>query len=107
MKKPATLFAGLDIHKDSLSVAYVPDNRRAEVTYFGCMRLLGGTTIVLLQVADYIPGLQVRRLHHDRDHAGIAALRMDLSKLEEYTLTCVKVNACAVATYGPARSLND
>ncbi len=35
MKKPATLFVGLDVHKDSISVAYVPDDRRAEVTYVG------------------------------------------------------------------------
>lgn len=35
MKKLATLFVGLDVHKDSLSVAHVPDNRRAEVTYVG------------------------------------------------------------------------
>ena len=35
MKKPATLFVGLDVHKDSISVALVPDDRRAEVTYVG------------------------------------------------------------------------
>jgi transposase len=35
MKKSATLFVGLDVHKDSLSVAHVPDDRRAEVTYVG------------------------------------------------------------------------
>jgi hypothetical protein len=35
MKKPATLFVGLDVHKDSISVAHVPDDRRAEVTYVG------------------------------------------------------------------------
>jgi transposase len=33
MKKHATLFVGLDVHKESISVAYVPDDRRAEVTY--------------------------------------------------------------------------
>jgi hypothetical protein len=32
---------------------------------------------------------------------------MDLSKLEEYALTRVKVHAHAVATDGPARSPND
>jgi len=35
MKKPATLFVGLDDHKDSISVAYVPDDRAAEVNYVG------------------------------------------------------------------------
>jgi len=35
MKKPATLFIGLDVHKDSISVAHAPDDRRAEVTYDG------------------------------------------------------------------------
>jgi transposase len=35
MKKPATLFAGLDVHKDSIAVAHVPDDRRADVTYVG------------------------------------------------------------------------
>jgi transposase len=35
MKKPDTLFVGLDVHKDSISVAYVPDDRGADVTYLG------------------------------------------------------------------------
>jgi transposase len=35
MHKPNTLFVGLDVHKDSISVAHVPDDRRAEVTYIG------------------------------------------------------------------------
>jgi transposase len=35
MKKFTTLFIGLDVHKDSISVAHVPDDRRAEVTYVG------------------------------------------------------------------------
>ena len=35
MKEPTTLFVGLDDHKDSISVAHVPDDRRAEVTYVG------------------------------------------------------------------------
>ena len=35
MKKHATLFVGLDVHKDSISVAHVPDDRRAEVAYVG------------------------------------------------------------------------
>jgi transposase len=35
MKKHATLFVGLDVHKESISVAHVPDDRRAEVTYVG------------------------------------------------------------------------
>ena len=35
MKKFATLFIGLDVHKDSISVAHVPDDRCADVTYVG------------------------------------------------------------------------
>ena len=35
MKKPTTLFVGLDVHKDSISVAHVGDDRRAEVDYVG------------------------------------------------------------------------
>lgn len=35
MKKIPMLFVGLDVHKDSISVAHVPDDRRAEVTYVG------------------------------------------------------------------------
>jgi len=35
MNKPATLFVGLDVHKDSIAVAHAPDDRRAEVTYVG------------------------------------------------------------------------
>ncbi len=35
MKQPATLFVGLDDHKDSISVAYVPDDRAADVTFVG------------------------------------------------------------------------
>lgn len=35
MKKHATLFVGLDVHKDSISVAHVPDDRQAEVTFVG------------------------------------------------------------------------
>ena len=35
MKKPATLFVGLDDHKDSISVAYVPDDRAADVNFIG------------------------------------------------------------------------
>src|SRR5262245_28626424 len=35
MKKHATLFVGLDVHKESISVAHVSDDRRAEVTYVG------------------------------------------------------------------------
>src|SRR5258705_11019916 len=35
MKHPAPLFVGLDVHKDSISVAHVLDNRSAEVTFVG------------------------------------------------------------------------
>jgi transposase len=35
MKEHATLFVGLDVHKDSISVAHVPDDRSPEVTYVG------------------------------------------------------------------------
>jgi transposase len=35
MKKHATLFIGLDVHKESISVACVPDDRRAEVVFVG------------------------------------------------------------------------
>src|SRR2546428_9836588 len=35
MKKPVALFVGLDVHKDSISVAHVPEDRRADVTYVG------------------------------------------------------------------------
>ena len=31
MQQPNTLFVGLDVHKDSLAVAYVPEDRSAEV----------------------------------------------------------------------------
>jgi transposase len=35
MKHPSTLFIGLDVHKDSISVAHVLEDRRAEVTFVG------------------------------------------------------------------------
>ena len=35
MRKFATLYIGLDVHKDSISVAHVPDDRSADVTYVG------------------------------------------------------------------------
>ena len=35
MKKPVTLFIGLDVHKDSISVAHVFEDRTEEVTFVG------------------------------------------------------------------------
>src|SRR5437867_12329694 len=35
MKHPTTLFVGLDVHKDSISVAHVFEDRSAEVTFVG------------------------------------------------------------------------
>jgi transposase len=35
MKNDITVFVGLDVHKDFISVAYVPDDRQAEVTFVG------------------------------------------------------------------------
>jgi transposase len=35
MHKPTTLFVGLDVHKDSIAVAYAPEERSAEVTFLG------------------------------------------------------------------------
>lgn len=35
MEHPTTLFVGLDVHKDSIAVAYVPKDRAAEVTFLG------------------------------------------------------------------------
>jgi hypothetical protein len=32
-----TLFVGLDVHKESISVAYVADDLHAEVTYYGAI----------------------------------------------------------------------
>jgi len=35
MRSYTTVFVGLDVHKDFISVAYVPDDRQAEVTFLG------------------------------------------------------------------------
>ena len=35
MEHPTTLFVGLDVHKDSISVAHVPEDRSADVTFVG------------------------------------------------------------------------
>lgn len=35
MKQSTTLFVGLDVHKDSIAVAYAPEERGAEVIYLG------------------------------------------------------------------------
>jgi len=37
MKQPTTLFVGLDVHKDSIAVAHVVDDRAAEVIYVGAI----------------------------------------------------------------------
>jgi transposase len=35
MSQSSTLFIGMDVHKDSMSIAYVPQGHGAEVTYLG------------------------------------------------------------------------
>jgi transposase len=35
MRNDTTVFVGLDVHKDFISVAYVPEERQAEVTFVG------------------------------------------------------------------------
>ena len=35
MSQSSTLFIGLDVHKDSIAVAYVPQDHGAEVTFLG------------------------------------------------------------------------
>jgi transposase len=35
MNQSSTLFVGLDVHKDSIAVAHVPEDRTADVTYVG------------------------------------------------------------------------
>ncbi len=35
MNHSTTLFVGLDVHRDFISVAYAPDDREAEITYLG------------------------------------------------------------------------
>ena len=37
MKQPTTLFVGLDVHKDSISVAHAAEDRSAEVIYVGAI----------------------------------------------------------------------
>src|SRR5512134_69780 len=35
MSKPTTLFVGLDVHKDAISVAHAAEDRDAEITFVG------------------------------------------------------------------------
>jgi transposase len=37
MKHSSTLYVGLDVHKESISVAYVSDAKDAEVLYLGAV----------------------------------------------------------------------
>ena len=37
MNQYSTLFVGLDVHKDLISVAYAPDEREAEATFLGAI----------------------------------------------------------------------
>ena len=37
MSESSTLFSGLDVHKDSIAVAYVAQDHGAEVTYLGAI----------------------------------------------------------------------
>lgn len=38
MKHSSTLYVGLDVHKESIAVAYVSDAKDAEVLYLGSVR---------------------------------------------------------------------
>jgi len=35
MRKPTTLFVGLDVHKDSISVTHAFEDRDSEITFVG------------------------------------------------------------------------
>ena len=37
MSQSSTLFVGMDVHKDSIAVAYVSQDHGAEVTYLGAI----------------------------------------------------------------------
>ncbi len=37
MSQSRTLFIGMDVHKDSIAVAYIAQDHGAEVTYLGSM----------------------------------------------------------------------
>ncbi len=37
MPQSSTLYVGMDVHKESIAVAYVPNEHHAEVVYFGAI----------------------------------------------------------------------
>ena len=45
------LYVGLDVHKDSIAVAYAPDDRGAEVVSLGAIGIRAGTGIPFLNTA--------------------------------------------------------
>jgi transposase len=83
MKKHATLFVGLDVHKDSISVAHVADDRRAEVVFDGRIGPRGADVDRLIRrleqkaerlVVAYEAGPCGYTLHRHLSRRGIACL---------------------------------